>query len=96
MRERRVLKFAYHRDQPDGLGDIARVGIHETNRLISVDLLSHLRRQLQIKSKRNASIFREFVLVRCWCRQSELQCQRMQDVPRNSIIFTIRISVTNY
>ena len=63
MCERRVLKFALHLEQPHGLRDIARVGVHETNILIRANVFSHFRCELQVKGYIQVPVVREFIVV---------------------------------
>ena len=95
MREGGSLKFTFHLDHPDKIGDVACVRIHKANIVIYTDLFSHLRRELQVKRKIKPVRLGEFILVRFRGRQAKLYRERTQNMPGNAIVFAVRVSITD-
>lgn len=92
--EWRCLKLALHVGQTNGHRDIPGMRVHKTYVLIFMDVLRHFRRQLQAKSKIQALIPRKWLLIGWWCRQPKPKSNGAENMPCNTIILAVRVSIT--
>jgi len=95
MRKWRTLEFALHTDQADLFLNIPCVGVHETNMFVPGEFFRHLGGELQGEGEIRQFTGWEFVFVGFGRGESEAQANFPQDMPGDTVIFAVGISITN-
>ncbi len=93
MRKRRLLKIAVNFNQTRLFGNVARVRVYKTDVFVIGDVFRRFGSQLQLKGEVRLRGGREIVVVGIGRGQPHADCQSAQNMPSDSVVFAVRISI---